>query len=114
MRISFTARHFKAPDPLKTFAEQEVRRLKKYHDGILDCEIVLNWEKQIQIAEISVTIQGQKLTAVEKSENLRKSITLAVEKLERQLKKHKSKLTRKKDKPSLSELASSEVESSEL
>lgn len=100
MRTSFTARHFKAPATLKAFAEKEVQRLKKYHDGIIECEIVLDYVKQMhkqqtQIAEISISVQGHKFTAVEKSEDLRKSITLAVDKLERQVKKYKTKLTKK-------------------
>ncbi|MCA9740435.1 MAG: ribosome-associated translation inhibitor RaiA [Deferribacteres bacterium] len=105
MRTSFTARHFKAPAKLKAFAEEEVQRLSKYHDGILECEIVLDFVKQLhkqqtQIAEINISLQGQKLSATEKSEDLRKSITLAVDKLEKQLKKHKTKITKKvKTKP---------------
>jgi putative sigma-54 modulation protein len=105
MRTSFTARHFKAPASLKAFAEQEVQRLTKYHDGIFECEIVLDYVKQLhkkqtQIAEISVAVHGHKFTATEKSEDLRKSINSAVDKLERQLKKYKTKLTKKiKDKP---------------
>ena len=31
MRITFTARHGKASESLKEYAEQEVRRLKKYY-----------------------------------------------------------------------------------
>lgn len=105
MHTSFTARHFKAPAKLKTFAEEEVQRLSKYHDGILECEIILDFVKQMhkqqtQIAEINISVQGQKMSATEKSEDLRKSITLAVDKLEKQIKKYKTKLNKKvKSKP---------------
>lgn len=98
MRTSFTARHFKASEALKKFAEQEALRLTKYYDGIMDCEIILDAEKQVKIAEIIISVHGQRLTAVEKSENVRKSTTLAVDKLERQLKKYKTKLRSKKPK----------------
>jgi len=119
MRTSFTARHFKAPASLKTFADQEVQRLNKYYDGIMECEIVLDYVKQLhkrqtQIAEIILSVQGQKFSATEKSEDLRKSITLAVDKLERQLRKHKTKITRKiKDKPEDFEQSLAEAEESE-
>lgn len=91
MHISFTARHYKAPERLKDYAEKEVQQLKKYFDGIIDCEIILDYEKMIQVAEISVTVHGQKLFAIEKSEDIYKSIGLAVNKLGRQLKKYKEK-----------------------
>lgn len=96
MKLNITARHFKLNDPLRTFAETEVARLEKYHDGIIEGEVILSAEKQTQIAEILLKVYGQKLTATEKSENVEKSITLAVDKLERQLKKYKEKSFQKK------------------
>lgn len=115
MRTTFTARHYKAPESLKAFAEQEVLRLKKYYDGIIDCEIILDYEKQTQVAEIILRVYSQRLTAIEKSEDIRKSITLAVDKLERQLKKYKTKWNKKgKEKPVVPEEAPTEIESTEL
>lgn len=92
MRISFTARHFKATNRLKEYAEIKVRSLKKYYEGIIDCEIILDYEKLNQIAEIAIKVYGQRLVARERSEDIFKSIDLAVEKLERQIKKYKGKL----------------------
>ncbi len=46
---------------------------------------------QIQIAEIFVAVHGQKLAVVEKTEDIYKSIDLAVEKMERQLIRYKEK-----------------------
>ncbi|MFQ5825229.1 MAG: ribosome hibernation-promoting factor, HPF/YfiA family [bacterium] len=92
MRINFTARHFKASERLKEYAEKKVQRLKKYYDGIIDCEIILDYEKLKQIAEIAIKVFGQRLVAIEKSEDIYKSIDLAVDKLERQVKKFKEKL----------------------
>ncbi|KAA3616417.1 MAG: ribosome-associated translation inhibitor RaiA [Calditrichaeota bacterium] len=115
MRIIFTARHYKAPDDLKKFAEAEVLNLKKYYDGIIDCEIILDYEKQTQVAEIKVSVNGQTLKAIEKSENIRKSITLATNKLERQLKKYKGKWSRKGAvKPSLLEEVEEETVPEEM
>jgi putative sigma-54 modulation protein len=92
MQITFTARHFKAPNRLKDYSEKKVRRLKRYYDGIIECEIILDYEKFTQIAEIAIKVYGQRLVAIEKSEDIFKSIDQAVEKLERQVKKYKEKL----------------------
>ncbi len=105
MRITFTARHFKAPDSLKEFAETKVHKLKKYYDGIIDCDITLVHEKLIHVADISVKVYGQHLRAVEKSDDIFKSIDNAVEKLERQVKKYKQKLrAHSADEPVSSEI----------
>lgn len=92
MQITFTARHFKATNRLKTYCEKKVSRLKRYYDGIIECEIILDYEKLDQIAEIAIKVYGQRLVAIEKSEDIFKSIDSAVNKLERQLKKYKEKL----------------------
>jgi putative sigma-54 modulation protein len=91
MRITITARHFKAPDTLKSFVREEVSRLEKYYDGAMSSEVILSWENFNQIAEITLKVARQNLVAVEKSEQIRKSVSRAVEKLERQLKKLKDK-----------------------
>jgi putative sigma-54 modulation protein len=95
MNIMITARHFKAPEPLKEFAQKEVARLKKYYDGIIEGEVILTWVKQTQIAEVNLKVYGRTLSATQKSEDIRKSITLAVDKMERQLKKYKEKWNKK-------------------
>ena len=92
MRITFTARHFKPSDRLKEHAHEEVTRLKKYYDGILETEIILDYIKQEQIAEIIIKVYGTKLAVTEKSEDMYKSITVAVNKLERKIKRYKEKL----------------------
>jgi putative sigma-54 modulation protein len=91
MRITFTARHFQPSDRLKDFANEQVARLKKYYDDILDTEIILDYQKQDQIAEIVIKVFGNKLAVKEISEDMYKSITLAVDKLERKLKKYRDK-----------------------
>ncbi len=92
MRINITARHFKLTEELKTFAEQEVYRLKKYYEPIIDCEIILGWQKQIRIAEIKIAVYGTILSSHEQSEDMNKSIITAVDKLERQIQKYKHRL----------------------
>lgn len=91
MRVTFTARHYKSSPHLKEYALNEVKRLEKFYEGIISCEIILDYQKEIQIAELNVAVHGQNLTVVEKSEDIYKSIDLAVEKMERQLKRYKEK-----------------------
>ncbi len=92
MRINFTARHFKAPERFKEIALRRAEKLNKYFDPIIECEIILDYEKLTQVAEISVKVAAQTLCAIERSEDMYKSIDSAFDKVERQLKKHKAKL----------------------
>ena len=97
MRVNFTARHYKSSQRLKDYAQNEVRKLEKIYDGIIDCDIILDYQKDIQIAEIIVNVFGTKLTVTEKTADIYKSIDIAVTKVERQLKKYKEKHFQKFD-----------------
>lgn len=95
MRTNISARRFKLTESLKEFAQQEVKRLERYFDGIIDCNIELSYQKDNKTSEIILTVHGNILKASETSEDFKKSITLAVEKLEPQVKKYKEKLRKK-------------------
>jgi putative sigma-54 modulation protein len=94
MNIKFTARHFKAHDSLKDHATTHIENLTKFYDGILSAEVILSFEKvrdSIKIAEITMSVNGKVLKSVGKSEEFLKSIDIAVDKIEIQLKKYKEK-----------------------
>ncbi|MBI5475525.1 MAG: ribosome-associated translation inhibitor RaiA [Ignavibacteriales bacterium] len=102
MDVHFTARKFKAHYTLKEHAVNALSSLDKYYDGIVRGDVVLSYERttnSLKTAEINLHIQGVILTAKEKSEDFDKSIELAVEKIERQLTKYKTK--QKKNKKTL-------------
>jgi putative sigma-54 modulation protein len=91
MQIKFTARHFKASESLKDYAENEIQRLQKFFDRIVDCDIILVKERNNLIADISLNVSSGVLAVKESSEDFYKSIDKAVDKLERQIKKYKGK-----------------------
>ncbi len=96
MNISITARKFKAHDTLKGFINSEVTSLNKFYDDIKNADVVLSYQnvkESIKIAEIVLQVPGQTLTAVEETDDFQKSVSAACGKLERQLKKIKSKQT---------------------
>ena len=45
MTFIFTARHFKAHDSLKEFAEAESKKFTKFYDGIIKTEVILDYDK---------------------------------------------------------------------
>jgi len=91
MRTQITAVHFNATDSLKEFSETEVQRLLKFAEDILHCEIEFTFNKQDKKANIHIKVDGGVLNASAISDDFRKSIVLAVDKLEAQVKKYKEK-----------------------
>ena len=92
MNFSITARHFKLQDDLKEYVEEKIKKLDRYHENILDVDVVLGWEKQNRYAEIRISVYGKQIVIKEISEEIRKSFDLALDRAERQLKKYKDKL----------------------
>ncbi|GMU97121.1 MULTISPECIES: ribosome-associated translation inhibitor RaiA [Ignavibacterium] len=98
MNIQITARKFKAHDTLKEFIKDELTSLKKFNDDIISADVKLSFQNNqnsIKIAEVLLSIPGQILTAKEQSDDFKKSVSGAVEKLRNQLSTIKSKRTSK-------------------
>lgn len=96
MNISITARRFKAHETLKDFIRDELSSLNKYSEDILNVEVILSYvnsKESIKTAEINLAIPGYTITAKEDSDDFKKSVSAASEKISRQLKKVKTKRT---------------------
>jgi len=94
MNISITARRFKAHETLKDFIKDELSSLNKYSEDILNAEVILSYinsKESIKTAEINLSIPGHIITAREDSDDFKKSVTAASEKVTRQLKKIKTR-----------------------
>ncbi len=95
MNIQFTARHFKAPSALQSFAEEAIMGLTHIYEGIVSAEVVVEDGQQggqTKVAEIGLLVYREKLFAKETSDDMNKSIQACVDKLERQLIRYKDKL----------------------
>jgi len=91
MVIEFTARHYHAPDNVREYAENEVKRLEKYNDRITQCQIILSHEHNEHIVELNLSVPGNKFNSKVSSGNLTKAVDLAVDKMEVRLKKFMDK-----------------------
>lgn len=94
MTIQFTARHFDARPEMQEFAEESVQRLAQTYDGIVSADVVFDQEPHGdgRIVEIGLLISGDKLFAKEESNDFVASVNACVDKLERQLQRHKERL----------------------
>ncbi len=101
MNIKITSRKFKAKDSLKDFIKDEVKALERYNDNILDANVVLSFthvKDSIKTAEIIIKIPQHTITVSVSSEEFEKSITIAIDKIKKQLTKVKTKRTAIKSK----------------
>lgn len=87
MNITVTFRHVNASDGLRAYATQKVERLKRFARHALEAHVILGVEKQRHRAEILVAGRDLHVAAAEETVDLYSALDLAVDKVERQLKK---------------------------
>ncbi len=91
MKIAITTRGYKAPERLKNYINDKIKRLDRFADRILDFEAVLSYEKLDQVVEFKLRLGNKRIIVKERSEDVFKSIDLAIDNLERQITKVKEK-----------------------
>lgn len=92
MQMNITFRHFEPIDSLKNYAQDKVERANKYLDRAGEAHVVLSLERHLHHADITITSGPFVLRGREKSEDMYASIDLAMDKIERQLRRYKERL----------------------
>lgn len=92
MQVNVTFRHMDASDALRDYANKKVGNLGKYAHKPADAHVVMMATKHGHKVEMTVKLDGETMRGEEESDDMYKSVDLAVEKLERQLRKHKERL----------------------
>jgi len=91
MQVSVTGHHVDVTDSLRNFIEEKISKLKRHFDNVTDVHVILTVEKLEQKAEATVQISGAKLFADDTKEDMYQAIDGMVDKLDRQIIKHKEK-----------------------
>jgi len=108
MMISVTFRNTEGEGWQREYLDEKLKKLKKYVDNPVEARVVLSVEKFRNVAEINLTANGLNINAKEEEKDMHSAIDNAIEKIERQLKKHKEK-TRDHKNNSLREEGSGEA-----
>lgn len=91
MQINFTGHHVEVTPALKTFTNEKLDKLERHFDKIMAIDIIFDVEKLRHIAEASIKIVKGELHARAEAEDMYTAIDDLVNKLDRQLIKHKEK-----------------------
>lgn len=91
MQIIITGHHLEVTDSLKAHTELKFEKLKRHFDNVADVHVILTVEKLDQKAEATVKISGATLFAEDVNSDMYDAIDKVVDKLDRQIIKHKEK-----------------------
>jgi len=91
MQVSITGHHVEVTEAMKQHVEEKIGKLKRHFDNVTDVHVILTVEKLEQKAEATVQISGATLFADDSQDNMYTAIDSMVDKLDRQIIKHKEK-----------------------
>lgn len=92
MQISMTFRHMKGTDAIKELVEEKVSKVKKFVQGPVDASVVISAERYLHTCDVTISASGQTYKGHETTEDLYLSIDKVMEKIERQIDKHKGRI----------------------
>lgn len=92
MQLSITGHHVGITQALRDYVAEKLQKLERHYDHITNAHVVLSVEKLRQRAEATVHISGAELFAESDSDDMYAAIDKLVDKLDRQILKHKEKL----------------------
>lgn len=92
MQLNITGHHVDITDSLQNYVATKFERLERHFDNVTNVHVILTVEKQRQKAEATIHISGADVFADAENADMYTSIDALVDKLDRQIKKHKEKL----------------------
>jgi putative sigma-54 modulation protein len=92
MQVNLTGHHVDITDALRAYVDEKIARLERHFDHVSNVHVILSVEKLNKKAEATVHIAGADVFADSVHEDMYAAIDALVDKLDRQVLRHKEKL----------------------
>ena len=93
MNLNLTGHHLDITPAIRDYVLAKLDRLTRHFDHVIDVSVVLSVDKLQHCIEANVHIPGQDLHAEAVEEDMYAAIDALADKLDRQVLKHKEKIT---------------------
>ncbi|MDO9370999.1 MAG: ribosome-associated translation inhibitor RaiA [Gammaproteobacteria bacterium] len=93
MHISLSGHHVEITPALRSYLTGKLERVQRHFDQVTEMKVILSVAKLRQKAEATLNINGSSLHADAEDEDMYAAIDALADKLDRQIKKHKEKIT---------------------
>jgi putative sigma-54 modulation protein len=92
MQLSISGHHVEVTPSLKDYVSSKLERLDRHHDKITGADVTLTVDKLVQKADARIFVRGADLFADAVANDMYAAIDNLVDKLDRQLIRHKEKV----------------------
>ena len=93
MQLSVTGHHVDVTPALRDYVAVKLQRLERHFDHVSDVHCILTVEKLIHKAEATIHLSGGTIHADSSENDMYAAIDGLIDKLNRQVRKHKEKMT---------------------
>lgn len=95
MQIDITGHQLDVTTSMRDYFNSKFTRIKRHFDQVINVHVILSVEKIHHKAEATMHINGKTLFAESVEEDLYAAIDLLIDKLDKQVRRHKDKITSK-------------------
>jgi putative sigma-54 modulation protein len=93
MNLNITGHHIEVTPAIREYVTAKLDRVLRHFDQVTSSHVVLSVEKLQQKAEVTLHVKGKDIYADAVDSDLYAAIDLLVDKLDRQVVKHKEKIS---------------------
>lgn len=95
MNLHMTGHHLEITPSIRDYVNTKMIRINRHFDHVIDVNMILSVEKLRQKVEANVHLSGKDIFAESENDDMYAAIDLLVDKLDRQIVKHKEKIKNK-------------------
>lgn len=114
MDITVTFRHMEPIDSLKIYAEEKISKIDRYLDFPVEAHVVLAVEKFRHMADVTLSLNGTVIKGADETEDMYSAIDQVMDKIEKQVKRYRSKIRKRRPENRKSEGPLSAAEDEEI
>ena len=93
MQIDITGHHIDVTPALRAYVTEKMQKIIRHSDQIISIRVILNVEKLQQLAEATINVGGRMVFANVSATDMYASIDGLVDKLDRQVRRRKDRIT---------------------
>ena len=95
MKMNFTARQMRLYDAVKEMAEKKLAKFDRFFPETAEMDVTFSMPNKLEKIEITIRTEGFVFRAEEASEDFATSVDRAIDALERQIRKNKTRLQKR-------------------
>ncbi|MDX1668541.1 MAG: ribosome-associated translation inhibitor RaiA [Limnobacter sp.] len=94
MNLNINGHHLEVTPAIRAYVLEKLDRVKRHFDHVIDVSVTLSVVKLVQKAEVTLHVRGKDIHAEAKHEDMYAAIDALADKLDRQVLRHKEKITK--------------------